>query len=120
MVDEAEAELERDFFLQLLDFFRVELDNRPGLHIDQVVMVLFGHFLVACAAIAEGMRLNDTGVFEQLDGPVDRRERDRAIERVGAPVQLLGVRVIFGARQNPRDDAPGLGHPQAFFDTEFF
>ena len=37
-----------------------------------------------------------------------------------APVQLLGVRVIFGARQNPRDDAPGLGHPQAFFDTEFF
>ncbi len=63
VIDEAVAELAGDFFLKLLDLWRVELDDFAGLHIDQVIVVLFRHFLVACATIAEIMRLEGAGVL---------------------------------------------------------
>ena len=83
-------------------------------------MVFVRHLFIAGAAIPEIMRLNDAGILEEFHGPVDGGQRDRRVHGICAAVQFFGVRVVFRRGQNPRNDAPGLGHPEAFFGTEFF
>ena len=53
MTHQTVAETAGDFPLDPLDFLRVKLDHRPGIDVDQVVVVVVGRFLIAGAAIAE-------------------------------------------------------------------
>src|SRR5215212_8784937 len=76
MVDEAEAELLGNALLQRLELVVDELDHLAGLDVDQVVVVGFGRGLIAQAAVAELMALEDSGLLEQPHGTIDRRDRD--------------------------------------------
>lgn len=76
MVDQLEAELLGDLALQALDLLVAELDDLAGLHVDQVIVVGFRHFLVACATVAEVVALEDAGLFEQADGAIDGGDGD--------------------------------------------
>ena len=71
----------------------------PVRTIDKMVMVGVGDLLVARAAFAEIVTLDDAGVLEQLHGAVDRRDRDAVVDRGAAAIKLLDVR--DGPRPRP-------------------
>jgi hypothetical protein len=64
MADQLVAMLARHFPLQTFDFFVVEFDHRAAFDVDQVVVMLFGCFFVARAAVAEIEARQDIGLFE--------------------------------------------------------
>src|SRR3981189_1377116 len=76
VIDELVAELAGDLGLQLFDFLGGEFDHLAAAQIDQMIVVAVAHRLVAGAALAEIMPLDDAGVLEQLYGAVHRRHRD--------------------------------------------
>src|SRR5712672_3667581 len=113
VIDQLVAEPAGDFRLQLLDFFGGEFDHLAVAQIDQVVVMAVAHLFIAGAALAEVVPLDDTGIFEQLDGSIDRRDRDLVIDRDAAAIQFLDVRMIQSLRQHARDDAALFGHAHA-------
>src|SRR6188472_2585405 len=70
VIDQLVAELAGDLGLQLLDLLVGEFDHLAVAQIDQMVVMAVAHLLVAGAALAEIMPLDDPGVLEQLDGAV--------------------------------------------------
>ena len=76
MVDQAEAELLGDPLLQRLQLVVDELDDVAGLDVDQMVVMAFRRGLVARAAVAEIVALEDARFLEQADGAVDGGDRD--------------------------------------------
>ena len=60
--------------LQLLDFFRGEFDHLAVAQIDQVIVMAVAHLLVARAALADIVPLDDPGVLEQFDRAIDGRD----------------------------------------------
>ena len=56
MVDEAETKLFGNPLLEVLEFFVDELDDRPGLDVDQLVMLSIRRGLVARASVSEPWR----------------------------------------------------------------
>src|SRR5580698_5147691 len=62
VIDELVAELFGDGGLQGFDFLVDELDDLAGLHVDEVVVVGFGGFLVARAAAVELVAGEDASV----------------------------------------------------------
>ena len=99
-----------DESLQLLDLLVAEFDDPAALQIDQVIVVVARHFLVARAAISEIVTSEDVGLFKQPHGAIDRGDADPRIDRGGAAVDLLDIGMVGGIRQHARDDAPLLGH----------
>src|SRR5437764_13086244 len=81
VIDQPVAELAGDLGLQLLDFLVGELDHLAVAQVDQMIVVAIAHLLVAGAALAEIMALDDAGVLEQLDRAIDRRDRDLVVYR---------------------------------------
>src|SRR3954451_1173642 len=75
VVDQLVAELAGDLGLQLLDFLVGEFDHLAVAQIDQMVMMAVAHLLVAGASFAKIVPLDDSGILEQLDGAVHRRDR---------------------------------------------
>ena len=71
------------------------------------------HLLVARAALAKIVPLDDAGVLEQLDGAIDGRDRDLVVDRDASAVQFFHVGMIRSLRQHARDDAALLGHPHS-------
>ena len=98
VIDQLVAELARHLGLQLLDLLGLELDHLAGAQIDQMIVVRFRDLLVARAAFAEVVALDDAGILEQLDGAVDRRDRDVLVDLGAAPVELLDVRMVVRNR----------------------
>src|SRR5262245_14845874 len=94
VLDEPVAEPARDLGLQALDLLRLKLDHLAGARVDQVVVMGFRNLLVARAALAEIMALDDAGILEQLYGAVDGGNRDVAVDLGAAAVELLHVRLI--------------------------
>src|ERR1700677_610234 len=80
VVDQFVAELAGDFGLQLLDLLGGEFDHLAVAQIDQMVVMAVAHLLVAGAALAKVVPLDDAGVLEQLDGPIHRRDRDLVVD----------------------------------------
>ena len=74
VIDELVAELFGDLTLQLFDLVVVELDHLARLHVDQVVVMLVGHFLEARTPVAKIVPLQNAGLFEQA-ARSDRRSR---------------------------------------------
>ena len=94
MVDEIVAELVGDGALQLFDLLVAELDHAAGLQVDQMVVMVARHLLVARAAVAEIMARENVRLLEQPHGAIDGGDADLRIDRGGAPVNLLDIRMI--------------------------
>src|SRR5688572_33465856 len=96
MIHQPEAELFGDHPLQPLEIFVDEFDDLAGLDVDQMVVMSVRRRLIAGAAIAELVPLEDSGLFEQADRSIDGRDRDFGVDRGGALMERLDVWVIFG------------------------
>jgi len=78
-----------------------------------VIVVAVAHLLVAGAALAKIMPLDDAGILEQFDRPINRRDRDLVVDRDAAAIQFLDVGMVGGLRQHAGDDAALFGHAHA-------
>src|SRR5215472_13423227 len=94
MADEFVAELLGDNLLEAFDLLVAKFDHAAGLQIDQMVVMSARHFFVAGAAIAEIMTCQDARLFEQPHGPIDGRDANARVDRGGALVHLLDIRMI--------------------------
>src|SRR5262245_24204818 len=74
VIDQLVAELAGDLGLQLLDLFRGELDHLAVAQIDEVIVMAVAHLLIAGAALAEIMPLDDPGILEQFYGAIHCRD----------------------------------------------
>ncbi len=120
VIDEAEAELFGDRFLQLLEFGIDKLDNPAGLDVDQMIVMRLGRGLVARAAVAEIVTIEDSRLLEQPHRPVHRRDRDARIDRRRPRVDLLDVGVILRVGQDARDHPALFGDAQALLVAQGF
>src|SRR5258708_2197898 len=64
MLDEPVAQSLGDVALQLLDLLVAELDDAASLQVDEVVVMVGRHLLVARASVAEIMARQDVGLLE--------------------------------------------------------
>jgi hypothetical protein len=113
VIDQLVAELAGDLGLQLLDFLGGEFDHLAVAQIDQMVVVAVAHLLIAGAALAKIVPLDDAGILEQFHRAIDRRDRDLVVHRDAAAIQFLDVGMIHGFRQHARDHPALLGHAHA-------
>ena len=74
MINEAVAKLLCNLALKLLDFGIDKLNHFARLHIDQVIMVSFGHRLITRPAIAKVMAIKDASLLKQTNCAIDRRD----------------------------------------------
>ena len=94
MVDEAESQLLGDLPLQALDHLVFELDHAAGLQIDQVVVVVARHLLVARPAVAEIVPSQDVGLLEQPDSAIDRGDADARVDLCRPLMHALDIGVV--------------------------
>lgn len=120
MIDEAKAHALGDARLERFEFGVLELEDRAGLEIDQMIVVRLSDGFVARATALELATFEDARLLEQFDGAVDGGDRNARIDRGCAAVQFLDIGMIVGVRQDARDDATLLGNAQAFFGAEGF
>ena len=113
MIDQPVTQAPRHLGLQPFDIFRLELDHLTGAQIDEVVVMAVRYLLVARAAVAEVMTLDDAGILEQLHRPVDGGDGDAVVHRGTTPIEFLDVRVVIRGRQHARNDPALLGHAHA-------
>src|SRR6478672_11319843 len=120
VVDEAEAELLGDALLKLLQLVIDELDHIARLDVDQMIVVRFRCRLVARAAIAELVPLEDARFLKQSDRPVHGRNRDVRVDGGGALVKRLDVGMVLAVAEHARDHLALLGNAQALVGTQRF
>ena len=120
MVHKPIAKLFRDRALKIFDFRIFKLDDLAAIDIDEMIVMVFGYFLVARAPIAKIMSLKNIVFLEQADGSVDGRDTDFRINPRGPPVNHFNVGVIIGFAEHTGDNAPLSGHLQTLFDTQIF
>src|SRR2546430_13271677 len=113
VIDQLVAELAGDLGLQFLDFLGGELDHLAVAQIDQVVVMAVGHLLVARAAFAKIVPLDDPGVLEQFYGAIHGRDRNLVVDRDTAPVKFLDVWMVDRIGEHARDDTALFGHAHA-------
>src|SRR4051794_36228166 len=99
MVDEAEAKALGDAFLQGLELVVDELDHIARLDVDQMVVMRFGRCLIAGAAVAELMALEDSRFLEQPNGAVDSGDGDVWVDRGRTRVQRLDIGMILAVAE---------------------
>lgn len=96
--------------LQLLDGLVLELDDGAAPGTDQVVVVLtFGHVLVAGLTVAELHLPGDARFREQLEGAVDRGVTNVRVLCPELEVQLLDAQVAVGGEEGIKNDIPLAG-----------
>jgi len=120
MIDETKAVFLGDARLKRLDLVILKLDHLARLHVDEVIVMLIRHLLVARAAIAEVMALKDIGLFEEAKRTVDGRKADAAIYLGGAVVDRFHVGVIKRFGEHARNHAALVRHAEALFNTALF
>src|SRR5690606_7771096 len=95
-----------------------EFDHVAALDVDQMVVVRLGRCLIAGAAVAEVVTVENARLFEQAHGAVDGGDRNLRIDRGGPLVQLLDIGMILALRQDAGDHPPLLGYAQAAVGAE--
>src|SRR5579864_8421926 len=118
MVDEAEAEPLGDALLKRLKLVIDEFDHLSGLDIDQMVVVTFRDGLVTRAAVPELMAFEDSGLFEQPDGTINRCDRDVRVDRRSPGVERLDIGMVFAVTEYSRDDLALLGDAKSLVGAE--
>ena len=94
-----------DPLLQRFDFGVNELEDFAGVEVDQMVMMVALGILVARASVPEFVLLQDSRLFEELDGPVDRGQRDSRVDGAGPGIELFDVRMVCRLFKNRCNDA---------------
>jgi hypothetical protein len=94
VAEQFEPQFTGDPLLDGLQLITIELDNFPGLDVDQVVVMLLAGFLETGASIPEIQPLDHTGVLKQADGAVDGGDTDLGVDIGGTAVDLLDVRMV--------------------------
>ena len=118
MTDQPISGLFRDPALQILDLVVVEFHNLAALDIDQMIVVFFGRFLIARAAIAEVVLGENTGFLEKPHRPIDGGDGNVGIDRGRAAMHGLDVGMIRRLRKDARDHAPLVGHLETAFGAQ--
>src|SRR5690349_6886418 len=118
VIDKAEAQLLGYAALELFEFAIDELDHFAGFDVDQMIMMGFRRRLIARAAVAEIMTLENASILEKAHRTVDGGDRNARIDRGRALMQQLDVRMVFGIGQDTRDHPALFGDPQALFVAE--
>src|SRR5216684_933220 len=95
-------------------------DDAAGLQVDEMVVMVGRHLLVARAAVAEIMARQDVRLLEEAHGAVHGGDADLGIDLVGAAVDGLDIGVIGRVREHAHDDTALLGHLQALIETKLF
>ena len=75
---------------------------------------------IVADAVVQLPALQNALLFQQANRPVDGRHRNAAVERHGAAVELLDVRVIFAFGEDARDESALTCHLQAALDAHLF
>src|SRR3546814_15609400 len=75
--------------------------------------------LVACAAVAEIVPLENAGLLEELHRAIDRGNGNPRVALDGPLIDQLHIRMVVGLRQHVRNDATLLGHLQTLGDAQF-
>jgi hypothetical protein len=89
VIDEPIAQTLGDHFLDGLDFLVAELDDEAGTDIDEMVVVLVGDEFETGAAVLEVMLGDEPGLFEEVDGAIDGRERNARVDGRGAAIEAM-------------------------------
>ena len=76
-------------------------------------------FLIPGPSITKVMTLENSRIFEQFDGPIDRGDGNMRIDRKGTAIQFFRVRMIIGFGDNARDHPPLFSHAQALLHAGF-
>ena len=76
--------------------------------------------LVARAAIAEIVAVENAGFLEQANGAVHGRDRDTGIDLRRALIDLLDIGVVVRLGQHAGDDSALLSNAQALLVAEGF
>ena len=71
MIHQPVTQLLGDQFLQLLYTLVMKFDNPSRRKVDEMIVMFFRNGLVTGAAITKCMAFDNTGIFKQLDGPVN-------------------------------------------------
>src|SRR5690606_13039705 len=95
-----------------------ELDHVSRFEIDQMIVVLASRLLIAPPPGAELVSLEDPLRLEELQRPVDRRQRNSRVDLIGAAEDLDDIRVVLRFREDARDRTPLIGHPQPSLTAE--
>ncbi len=120
MVNEAEAKLFSNLPLQGFKLGIDKFDHLAGFNIDQMVMMCLGCRLIARTTVAEIVAIEDSGLFEETDGPIDSGNRNSGVDCGGAHMECFDIRMVFGFGKNARNNSPLLGNAQALFGTKRF
>src|SRR5580658_3873162 len=87
VIDQSVAQPLGDVALQLLDILVAELDDAAGLEIDEMVVVVRRHLLVARPAVAEIMARQDACLLEEPHCAIDRGDADFGVDLGRAAMQ---------------------------------
>jgi hypothetical protein len=96
----------------------LELDHPAGVDIDQMIMAAMLGGLVTRTATTEIAALENATLLEQTHRAIDRGNGNAAIQRGGATIQLLHVRMILGVGQNTGDHPALAGHLEPVLDAD--
>ena len=100
------AVLRGHFFLKFLDLRLNELYDVPAVQTDQMVMMSFSDALEGRVPSSEIALMNEAGVREMLDRPIDCRIADLAIPLPSLLPQLIGGHVPLTAAEFFDDHLP--------------
>ncbi len=81
---------------------------------------MVGRLLVAGAAVAEIVALDDPRLLEQPHRPVDGGDRDVRVQGMGPAVELLDIGMVMRGRQHAGHHPALVGHAHALFRAEVF
>ena len=115
--DDLKAEARRDFPDEVFVRLVVKLSHFTIFGVNQMVMQFPFGGLVASAAVAEIVALQDASSFEQPDGSINRGDRDVTIQRDSSPIQFFNVGVIRRFGEYEGDDSALPGQAQPLFGT---
>ncbi len=85
-----------------------------------MVMMVARRFLVTRAAVAEIMLLQDIGLFEKPNRPIDGGYRYARIALDRALIDLIDIGMVVDLGQDLRDGAALIGHLEAFVGADPF
>ena len=84
----------RNALLQQLNLFIDELYDFAITKINQMIMMVFSCFFVTRPAILKVMAFNNARFLKQSHCAVNSGNRNIGIDRSGAPMDLLNIRVV--------------------------
>jgi hypothetical protein len=119
-MDDVITKLAGYFLLQLLDAVGAELDDVAGIHVDQMIVVIPAGLLESRRPTFEGMAVDSAHFLQKFHRPVDRRQRDALVDRLGTAEDFKRVGMVFRLTQYIQDDLARTGDADARLAQRLF